>query len=182
MLLYERESHRHLRQRLVALLCVVLILDAVGGVLIYETEPPSTAQVPSAHAWGAAAESSTAQLVAAGSSRSATSEFSHGLEVFLQVCAVTVVASLAGALGAFLSSPRARAPSASARRRTRRPGAGRALRSASRRGRWLEPMTCSFPQDARTLRCSMLAWCLPRCLTRRQETMVGRRVRVPLRA
>jgi hypothetical protein len=101
VLLYERESHRQLRQRLLILLGVVLILNTVGTILIHEVEPPSTEKRPSVRAWGSATEWTTAQLVAAGSSRNAAGEFSHGLEVFLQVCAVTVVASLAGAFGAF---------------------------------------------------------------------------------
>jgi hypothetical protein len=101
LFLYERPSHRQLRRRLVGLLLAVAMIDVIGIVLMHKVEPRPTNDTPSVHAWRDAAEWTTAQLLAGGSSRSAGSDFGHSFEVVLQACAITIVASLAGSLGAF---------------------------------------------------------------------------------
>jgi hypothetical protein len=101
LLLSERASHRQLRRRVAGLLLAVVFIDALGIILMHRFEPRPTNDAPSVRGWGDAAEWTTAELLAAGSSRSTGSEFGQVFEVVLQACAVTVVASLAGSLGAF---------------------------------------------------------------------------------
>jgi hypothetical protein len=101
LLLYERASHRQLRRRLVGLLLVVAMIDVIGVVVMHRVEPTPANDSPSVHAWRDAVEWTTAELLAGGSSRSAGSDFGHSFEVVLQACAITIVAALAGSLGAF---------------------------------------------------------------------------------
>jgi uncharacterized membrane protein len=93
-------THRHLRERLVAMLVISLVVDAVCGVLIYlfEHKTPGTA----IHSMGTALFFSSTQLLTV-SSQMANPLTTAGriLDVGMEVYAITVVTALAGSFGAF---------------------------------------------------------------------------------
>jgi hypothetical protein len=87
-----RESHRQLRRRLLWLVVLLLIADAGAIVLVHRFDHVG---------WEHAVEWTTSELVTAGSSQTAKGSFGRAAEVVLGFCAVTVVAAVAGALGAY---------------------------------------------------------------------------------
>lgn len=93
-------THAHLRSRLTFLLVVSLALDAVASVLIFafERDAPGT-QITT---FGDSAFWTTTQLLTVSSQLpNPITTPARVLDVFLQGFAISVVATLAGALGAF---------------------------------------------------------------------------------
>ena len=93
-------THMHLRSRLVFLVLVTVVLDAVASVLIYLFER---------HAAGTGITTmgdslfwtSTQLLTVSSQLRNPISTPARVLDIFLQAYAITVVAMLAGSFGAF---------------------------------------------------------------------------------
>lgn len=93
-------THVHLRERLVALLAVTLLVDAIGSVLVYlfERHAPGT-EITSV---GDAAFWTTTQLLTVSSQLpNPISTSARALDVLLQAYAISGVAILAGSFGAF---------------------------------------------------------------------------------
>jgi hypothetical protein len=86
------ESHRQLRRRLVWLLILVLVGDVGATFLVHCFDHVG---------WTRAIEWTTSEFTTAGSSQGPNGRFGKAFEVILGLCAVTVVAALAGSLGAF---------------------------------------------------------------------------------
>jgi hypothetical protein len=93
-------THRHLRDRLLAMLVLSLVVDLVCGVLIYffERNAPGTA----IRSIGSALFFSSTQLLTV-SSQMANPLTTAGrvLDVAMEFYAITVVTALAGSFGAF---------------------------------------------------------------------------------
>ena len=93
-------AHRHLRSRLVALLLATVVLDLVGGMLIWRLErgEPGTG----IHNLGDALFWTSTQLLTVSSQLSnPVSTAGRLLDIALQAYAISVVAILAGSFGAF---------------------------------------------------------------------------------
>ena len=96
----DTRTHELLRSRLVFLLLVTVIVDAVASVLIlmFERHAPNTeiTNVGDAVFW-----TSTQLLTVSSQLRNPISAPARVLDVFLQAYAISVVAVLAGSFGAF---------------------------------------------------------------------------------
>jgi hypothetical protein len=95
-------THLHLRERLVAIAAVSIVVDLAGSVLIllFERNAPRT-QI---HHLGDSLFWTTTQLLTVSSQLpNPTSTGGRITDVFLQLYAISVVATLAGALGAFFN-------------------------------------------------------------------------------
>src|SRR3954464_5484103 len=96
----ETTTHRHLRDRLVAITAVSVVVDLVCGVLtfLFERHAPGT----HVHGIGTALFFSSTQLLTV-SSQMANPLTTAGrvLDVGMELYAITVVTSLAGSFGAF---------------------------------------------------------------------------------
>jgi hypothetical protein len=93
-------AHRHLRSRLAALLVTTVVLDVAASVLVWrlERDQPGTA----IHTLGDAAFWTSTQLLTVSSQLpNPLSTSARVLDVVLQAYAISVVAILAGSLGAF---------------------------------------------------------------------------------
>jgi hypothetical protein len=94
------ETHRHLRERIAAIVLVSVVVDAIGTllVLLFEHDAPRTeiTNIGDALFW------TTAQLLTV-SSQMANPISTGGriVDVVLELYAITVVATLAGSFGAF---------------------------------------------------------------------------------
>ena len=96
----DEERHRRLHGRLLAILLLSLALDlAIASVLtVVDTASGVGGAFPKALIW------TTSQIVAGGSSFSVTSWWGHGIEVFLGIYMVTVVAAIAGSFASYFTS------------------------------------------------------------------------------
>jgi hypothetical protein len=93
------KTHTHLRRRVLTIFIATAIAAAVCTLIVYLTER---------HAHGTEIHSvfdaflfSTSQLLTASSVASPKTSFGEVLELFFDLWAITVVASLAGSFGAF---------------------------------------------------------------------------------
>jgi hypothetical protein len=96
----DTETHRHLRERIVAIVLISVVVDAVCTVLIwlFERHAPGT----DVKSIGSAAFFSSTQLLTVSSSMAnPLTTAGRVLDVFMEAYAITVVASLAGSFGAF---------------------------------------------------------------------------------
>jgi hypothetical protein len=94
-------NHLHLRERLVTLVCAVLVLDAVASVLAFwlERDAPRS----DIHHYGDALFWTTTQLITVSSQmRNPVTGPGMVLDVVIEFAGITVVAALAGSLGSFL--------------------------------------------------------------------------------
>ena len=110
----ETITHRHLRERLVAMLALSVVVDLVCGVLIWMFE--RNAEGTDINSIGTALFFSSTQLLTV-SSQMANPLTTAGrvLDVLMEAYAITVVAALAGSFGAFFhgrSAERTRAEAA----------------------------------------------------------------------
>jgi hypothetical protein len=96
----ETATHRHLRERIVAITAVSVVVDLVCGVLIFFFERDAAGT--DVKSIGSALFFSSTQLLTV-SSQMANPLTTAGrvLDVLMEVYAITVVASLAGMFGAF---------------------------------------------------------------------------------
>jgi hypothetical protein len=92
-------THAHLRRRLSTIVLVTVFFAAIFTVVVYVSER---------HAHGTQIHSvfdaflfSTSQLLTASSVASPTTQLGKVLELFFDIYAITVVATLAGSFGAF---------------------------------------------------------------------------------
>ena len=93
-------THRHLGERLKAIALATLGVDAIGSVLVYLFE--RHADRTEITNFGDAAFWTTTQLLTVSSQLpNPISTGGRIVDVFLQIWAISVVASLAGAFGAF---------------------------------------------------------------------------------
>ena len=93
-------THRHLRSRLVAVTAGALVLDAIGSVLMFLLE--RDVDRTDIHSFGDAVFFVTAQLLTVSSAM--TNPLTTGgriVDLVLELYAITVVATVAGSLGAF---------------------------------------------------------------------------------
>jgi len=94
-------NHLHLRQRLVALIASVLVMDAVASVLALRFE--RGAPRSDIHNYGDALFWTTTQLITVSSQmRNPVTGSGMVLDVLMEFAGITVVAALAGSLGSFL--------------------------------------------------------------------------------
>jgi Ion channel len=97
------ERHRRLLARLVLLLCVTLVLDALGSVAVYFFE--RHAQGTEIKTFGDAVFFTTVQLLTISSQiRNPLTTAGRVVDVMLEFWAVTAVAGSAGALATFFQS------------------------------------------------------------------------------
>jgi hypothetical protein len=113
----DTETHRHLRERIVAIALVTVVVDLVCTVLIwlFERHAPGT----DVKSIGTALFFSSTQLLTVSSSMTnPLTTAGRVLDVFMEAYAITVVASLAGSFGAFFHrrSSERRAASGGSRR------------------------------------------------------------------
>lgn len=93
-------THLHLRDRLVAVVLITLIVDAVGSTVIFFAE--RGAHQTEIHTFGSAAFWTTCQLLTVSSQlANPISTIGRIADVVLEAYAITVVATLAGSFGAF---------------------------------------------------------------------------------
>jgi hypothetical protein len=93
-------THVHLRQRLLGILIVTLIVDAIGTVIVYyfERHAPGT-EITN---FGDSIFWTSAQLLTVSSQmKNPISTGGRVVDLFLEAYAISVVASLAGSFGAF---------------------------------------------------------------------------------
>jgi TctA family transporter len=113
----ETTTHRHLRERIVALFALSVVVNVVCGVLIFlfERHAPRT----DIKTIGSGLFFSSAQLLSVSSSMTnPLTAAGRILDVGMEAYAITVVAALAGSFGAFFhrrSSERERAEGGAAR-------------------------------------------------------------------
>ncbi|MCW3067230.1 MAG: uncharacterized protein JWN32_4402, partial [Solirubrobacterales bacterium] len=95
----QTRAHEHLRNRLLAIVWITIALDALCTLIVFLTERhASGTQI---HDVWDAFLFSTAQLLTASSVASPATDVGKVLELFFDVYAITVVATLAGSFGAF---------------------------------------------------------------------------------
>ena len=113
----ETTTHRHLRERLTAVLALTLVVDLVCGVLNWALERGANGS--DITNMGTALFFSSAQLLSVSSSMTnPLTAAGRILDVGMEAYAITVVAALAGSFGAFFhrrSSERERAEGGAAR-------------------------------------------------------------------
>ena len=113
----ETTTHRHLRERIVAMFALSVVVDAVCGVLsfLFERHAPGT----DIKTIGGGLFFSSAQLLTVSSSMAnPLTAAGRVLDVGMEAYAITVVAALAGSFGAFFhrrSAERERAEGRAAR-------------------------------------------------------------------
>ena len=94
----DKERHRRLHGRLLAVLVLSLALDLVmATVLVFVDQGLG-------RNFGRAFIYTTEQIVTGGSSFSVTSWWGHGIEVFLGIYMVTVVAAIAGSFASYFTN------------------------------------------------------------------------------
>jgi hypothetical protein len=94
-------THARLRDRLVGLAAVTVVLDLICGLLAFVFEHQQRGS--QIHTFGSAIFWTTTQLLTVSSNLSdPVSTPARILDVFMEIYAITVIGSLAGALGAFL--------------------------------------------------------------------------------
>jgi hypothetical protein len=93
-------THLHLRERLMAVLLITLIVDAIGTTVILFLERHSSGTA--IHTFGDSAFWTSTQLLTVSSQLpNPISTGGRIVDVFLQAYAISVVAALAGSFGAF---------------------------------------------------------------------------------
>ncbi len=92
-------THAHLRRRLGTIVIVTAFFSALCTLIVYVTE--RHAQGTEIHNVFDAFLFSTSQLLTASSVANPTTDFGKVLELFFDIYAITVVATLAGSFGAF---------------------------------------------------------------------------------
>jgi hypothetical protein len=95
----ETHAHRHLRDRLLAIVWVTVVLDVACTLIVFFAERHSSGTQIN-NLWDAFLFA-TGQLLTASSVASPASETGKVLEIFFDIYAITVVATLAGSFGAF---------------------------------------------------------------------------------
>jgi uncharacterized membrane protein len=96
----ETETHRHLRERIVAVAALTVVVDLVCGVLVFVFERHATGT--DVKSIGSALFFSSTQLLTVSSSMTnPLTTAGRILDVLMEAYAITVVASLAGMFGAF---------------------------------------------------------------------------------
>jgi hypothetical protein len=96
----DTETHRHLRERIVAIAALTVVVDVVCGglVFLFERNAPGT----DVKSLGSALFFSSTQLLTVSSSMAnPLTTAGRVLDVLMEIYAITVVASLAGVFGAF---------------------------------------------------------------------------------
>ena len=92
-------THTHLRRRLLTIFLVTLIVSLIATLVVYLTE--RHAQGGEIHNLFDAFLFSTSQLLTASSVANPRTDFGKVLELFFDIWAITVVATVAGSFGAF---------------------------------------------------------------------------------
>jgi hypothetical protein len=96
----ESDTHRHLRERIVAIAAVTVVVDVICGVLIFLLERHAAGT--DVKSIGSAMFFSSTQLLTVSSSMAnPLTTAGRVLDVLMEAYAITVVASLAGSFGAF---------------------------------------------------------------------------------
>lgn len=95
-----KERHRRLHGRLLAILLLSVILDLVIASVLYFADKPSGVGGDFFKSW----VWTTSQIVAGGSSLSVTAWWVHFIEVFSQIYMVTVIAAVAGSFASYFAS------------------------------------------------------------------------------
>jgi uncharacterized membrane protein len=96
----ETETHRHLRERIVAIAAISVVVDVVCGVLVFLFERHAAGT--DVKSIGSALFFSSTQLLTVSSSMAnPLTTAGRILDVLMEIYAITVVASLAGMFGAF---------------------------------------------------------------------------------
>jgi hypothetical protein len=96
----ETETHRHLRERILAVLALTVVVDAVCAVLIFALERHATGT--DVRSLGSALFFSSTQLLTVSSSMAnPLTTAGRVLDVGMEAYGITVVATLAGSFGAF---------------------------------------------------------------------------------
>jgi hypothetical protein len=93
------DTHAHLRRRLLTIVSVTVFFTVVCTLVIYLSE--RNAHGTQIHSVFDAFLFSTSQLLTASSVASPTTQLDKVLELFFDIYAITVVATLAGSFGAF---------------------------------------------------------------------------------
>ena len=93
-----QERHRRLHGRLLAVLVLSLALDLVMATMLFLVDQGMGRN------FGRAFIYTTEQIVTGGSSFSMTSWWGHGIEVFLGIYMVTVVAAVAGSFASYFTN------------------------------------------------------------------------------
>jgi len=92
-------THAHLRRRILTIAVVTLFFATVCTLIIYFSE--RHAHGTQIHSFFDAFLFSTSQLLTASSVANPTTQLGKVLELFFDIYAITVVATLAGSFGAF---------------------------------------------------------------------------------
>lgn len=92
-------THRHLRRRLAIIFAATALMAVISTLVVYFSE--RHAQGTEIHDLFDAFIFSTSQLLTASSVASPATDFGKVLELFFDLWAITVVATLAGSFGAF---------------------------------------------------------------------------------
>ena len=95
----ETPTHYHLRRRILVILAATALMSLLCTVVVYLTE--RHARGTEIHDLFDAFIFSTSQLLTASSVASPQTDFGKVLELFFDLWAITVVATLAGSFGAF---------------------------------------------------------------------------------
>jgi hypothetical protein len=96
----ETATHRHLRERLMALLVSSLVIDAIAGIAIYFLERGKTAS--GIHTFGDALFWTSAQLLTVSSQMpNPVTTGGKIVDIFLEAWAISAVTAVAGSFGAF---------------------------------------------------------------------------------
>ena len=95
----QTKTHTHLRRRLLTILALTAIASLVCTLVVYFTE--RGARGTEIHSLFDAFLFSTSQLLTASSVAAPKTDFGKVLELFFDIWAITVVATLAGSFGAF---------------------------------------------------------------------------------
>jgi hypothetical protein len=97
----ETPTHLHLRQRLTAVAAVTLVVDLIGSVLVYFFERHAAGT--EIKTFGVSVFWTSGQLLTVSSQlRNPISTGGRIVDIFLEIWAITVVASVAGSFAAFL--------------------------------------------------------------------------------
>jgi hypothetical protein len=95
----ETQTHTHLRRRLLTIFLATALISVVCTLVVYFTE--RHAKSTEIHGLFDAFLFSTSQLLTASSVANPTTNLGKVLELFFDIWAITVVATLAGSFGAF---------------------------------------------------------------------------------
>jgi hypothetical protein len=93
------DTHAHLRRRVLTIALVTLFFAALCTLIVYSSE--RHAHGTQIHSLFDAFLFSTSQLLTASSVANPTTQLGKVLELFFDIYAITVVATLAGSFGAF---------------------------------------------------------------------------------